>query len=78
MDSGLVTLSTQVGECNIRRCLSITNGLDGRETGYINITGKCERCEMTNFEVMVVKSENGKKEMKICNQCRPEDGAYAY
>ena len=51
-----------------------------RRTGdvYINMTGKCKRCEMTNFEVMVVKSENGKKEVKICNQCRPEDGAYAY
>jgi hypothetical protein len=33
---------------------------------------------MTNFEVMTVKSENGKKEVKICNQYRPEDGAYAY
>lgn len=33
---------------------------------------------MTNFEVMTVKLENGKKEVKICNQCRPEDGAYAY
>jgi hypothetical protein len=37
-----------------------------------------QRCEMTNFEVMIVKSENGKKEMKICDQCRPEDGVYAY
>jgi hypothetical protein len=51
--------------------------MDGR-IEYINMTGKCERCEMTNFEVMTVKSENGKKEMKICNQCRPEDGASAY
>ena len=33
---------------------------------------------MTNFEVMVVKSENSKKEVKICNQCRPEDSPYAY
>lgn len=51
-----------------------------RRTGdiYINMTGKCKRYEMTNFEVMVVKSENGKKEVKICNQCRPEDGPYAY
>jgi hypothetical protein len=51
-----------------------------RRTGdiYINMTGKCGSCEMTYFEVMVVKSENGKKEVKICTQCRPEDGPYAY
>jgi hypothetical protein len=54
------------------------NGLEERETEYINMASKCKRCEMTNFEVMVVKSENGKKEVKICNQCRPEDGPYAY
>lgn len=38
---------------------------------------KCDRCGMTNVEVMIVKSENGKQE-KLCNQCRPADGAYAY
>ncbi|MGB8032631.1 MAG: hypothetical protein WCF03_02250 [Nitrososphaeraceae archaeon] len=67
-----------MGKCKIRRCLSITNGLDEQETEYINMASKCKRCEMTNFEVMTVKSENGKKEVKICNQCRPEDSAYAY
>jgi hypothetical protein len=40
--------------------------------------GKCDRCGMTNVEVMIVKSENGKQERKLCNQCRPADGAYAY
>jgi hypothetical protein len=41
--------------------------------------GKCDRCGMDNVEVMTVKSEDGKKEIKqLCNQCRPADGAYAY
>jgi hypothetical protein len=54
------------------------NGLEERETEYLNMASQMQRCEMTNFEVMIVKSENGKKEMKICDQCRPEDGVYVY
>ncbi|MGC2427427.1 MAG: hypothetical protein WA421_10350 [Nitrososphaeraceae archaeon] len=42
------------------------------------MTGKCDRCGMDNVEVMTVKSEDGKKEIRLCNQCRPADGAYAY
>ena len=40
--------------------------------------GKCDRCGMDNVEVMTVKSEDDKKEIRLCNQCRPADGAYAY
>jgi hypothetical protein len=41
--------------------------------------GKCDRCGMDNVEVMTVKkSEESGKEIKLCNQCRPADGAYAY
>jgi hypothetical protein len=40
--------------------------------------GKCDRCGMTNVQIMSVKSEDGKNEIKLCNQCRPADGAYAY
>jgi hypothetical protein len=40
---------------------------------------KCDRCGMDNVEVMTVKkSEEDEKEIKLCNQCRPADGAYAY
>ncbi|HZD83248.1 MAG TPA: hypothetical protein VE076_10260 [Nitrososphaeraceae archaeon] len=42
--------------------------------------GKCDRCGMDNVEVMTVKKseEGGRKEIKLCNQCRPADCAYAY
>jgi hypothetical protein len=36
---------------------------------------------MTNVEVKITESEeedNNKKGIKLCNQCRPADGAYAY
>ena len=39
--------------------------------------GTCNKCGMTNVEVKAVKLENT-KEITLCNQCRPADGAYAY
>ena len=46
----------------------------------MDIIGKCDRCGMTNVEVKITESEedNNKKGIKLCNQCRPADGAYAY
>jgi hypothetical protein len=38
--------------------------------------GQCEQCKMTDVEVKPVKIND--KIMKLCNQCRPADGAYAY
>jgi hypothetical protein len=40
--------------------------------------GKCEECGMENVEVMSIKKTNSGKEIVLCNQCRPADGAYAY
>jgi hypothetical protein len=40
--------------------------------------GKCDECGMENVEVMSVKQANSNKEITLCNQCRPADGAYAY
>ncbi|HZE78556.1 MAG TPA: hypothetical protein VE089_08410 [Nitrososphaeraceae archaeon] len=38
--------------------------------------GQCEQCKMTDVEVKPVKIKGNN--MKLCNQCRPADGAYAY
>jgi hypothetical protein len=38
--------------------------------------GKCESCGTSDVEVTVSR-ENG-KEKQLCNQCRPQDGAYGY
>jgi hypothetical protein len=40
--------------------------------------GKCDECGMENVEVMSIKKTNSNKEIVLCNQCRPADGAYAY
>ena len=40
--------------------------------------GKCDECGMENVEVKSIKKPNSDKEIVLCNQCRPVDGAYAY
>ena len=40
--------------------------------------GKCDRCGMEDVEVMSLKKANSDGQITLCNQCRPEDGAYAY
>jgi hypothetical protein len=42
-----------------------------------DMKGTCDRCGMTNVEVKRIMYDNS-KEMNLCNQCRPEDGAYGY
>jgi len=43
----------------------------------MQMIGKCEQCGLTNIEVKPTKIDNNKTRT-LCNQCRPEDGAYAY
>lgn len=43
----------------------------------VDLKGTCDRCGMANVEVVRSKSDKD-KEMILCNQCRPEDGAYGY
>lgn len=40
--------------------------------------GKCEDCGMDNVEIMVVTKKDTNEKVRLCNQCRPADGAYAY
>lgn len=39
--------------------------------------GVCDSCGMEDVEINTNKSDNG-AERKLCNQCKPADGAYAY
>lgn len=43
----------------------------------IDMIGKCDQCGLENVEITVVKSSRN-KELKLCNQCKPTDGAYGY
>lgn len=45
---------------------------------YNIMIGKCDECGMENVEVKSIKKPNSNKEITLCNQCRPADGAYAY
>lgn len=47
-------------------------------TIYSIMIGKCDECGMENVEVKSIKKPNSNKEITLCNQCRPADGAYAY
>jgi hypothetical protein len=43
----------------------------------VNMIGKCDQCGLENVEVSMVKSDQN-KDLKLCNQCKPTDGAYGY
>ena len=43
----------------------------------IDMIGKCDQCGLENVEITMVKSDQ-KKELHLCNQCKPTDGAYGY
>ncbi|VFJ14986.1 conserved protein of unknown function [Candidatus Nitrosocosmicus franklandus] len=40
--------------------------------------GKCDDCGMEDVEIMIVTRKATNQKIKLCNQCRPADGAYAY
>ena len=40
--------------------------------------GKCDDCGLDNVEIMVITKKDTNHKVKLCNQCRPADGAYAY
>jgi hypothetical protein len=40
--------------------------------------GKCDECGMENVEVTSIKKADSDRQVTLCNQCRPADGAYAY
>lgn len=44
----------------------------------ISMIGKCDDCGIDNVEIMVITKEDNDQKVKLCNQCRPADGAYAY
>jgi hypothetical protein len=39
--------------------------------------GKCDNCGMENVEVTPINRDS-QNQAKLCNQCRPPDGAYGY
>jgi hypothetical protein len=43
----------------------------------IDMIDKCDQCGLENVEITVVKSDRN-KQLKLCNQCKPTDGAYGY
>ncbi len=43
----------------------------------IDLIGKCDQCGLENVEITMVKLDQN-KELKLCNQCKPTDGAYGY
>lgn len=43
----------------------------------VNMIGKCDQCGLENVEISMVKSDRN-KDLKLCNQCKPTDGAYGY
>ena len=43
----------------------------------IDMIGKCDQCGLENVEITMVKSDQN-KELHLCNQCKPTDGAYGY
>ena len=43
----------------------------------VKMIGKCDQCGLENVEVSIVKSDRN-KDLKLCNQCKPTDGAYGY
>ncbi|HKG88886.1 MAG TPA: hypothetical protein VKA95_11210 [Nitrososphaeraceae archaeon] len=43
----------------------------------VNMIGKCDQCGLENVEISMVKSDRN-KDVKLCNQCKPTDGAYGY
>ena len=40
--------------------------------------GKCDECGLDEVEIMLVTKKESNQKIKLCNQCRPADGAYAY
>jgi hypothetical protein len=43
----------------------------------IDLIDKCDQCGLENVEVTIIKSDRN-KDLKLCNQCKPTDGAYGY
>jgi len=39
--------------------------------------GKCDNCGLENVEVTTINRDSH-NQVKLCNQCRPPDGAYGY
>lgn len=46
--------------------------------GGSQMKGKCDECGMENVEVTSIKKGGSDRQVTLCNQCRPADGAYAY